>query len=170
MSLLTRKTLSLQLADQIASAAIRAAEDEAFAPIAVCVMDPSGHSIVTKRMDGCPAMAYPKISEAKANICVATKSSSRAYGDKYLKNASDPQEPARPDVFARVLNQIGILGGKAAAFPGGVLVRDGADGSIVGSVGVSGAAGAQDEYCAIMGVRGCGLSGELVTEPAEHSL
>jgi uncharacterized protein GlcG (DUF336 family) len=95
---ISTKSLNLRVADEIASLAIKAATENGFKPISICVMDPSGHEIVTKRMDGCPAMAYPKISAAKANTCVSTKSSSRAYGAKYLKG---PNGPVGPEVFAR---------------------------------------------------------------------
>lgn len=73
--------------------------------------------------------------------------------------------------YVRVLNQISILDGKVAAFQGGVLVREQSSGEIVGAVGISGAAGDEDEYCAIYGVDNCamGVSKLLVTEPAEHS-
>mmetsp|Transcript_16525 Transcript_16525/g.22646 ORF Transcript_16525/g.22646 Transcript_16525/m.22646 type:complete len:175 (-) Transcript_16525:73-597(-) len=165
--LLITKSLSLKVADQIASAAIETAIQQSFKPISVCVLDPAGHAIVTKRMDGCPAIAFPKISHAKANTCVATKISSRAYGQKYLKGKDGA--PVTPDVFTRVLNQIGTLDGEVATFPGGVLIRDRDSGDIVGAVGISGAAGDEDEYCAIMGVRGCSVAEELITEPAEHS-
>jgi len=52
--ILTKKTLGLAVADEIASFAIKACKANGFNPISVCVMDPSGHEIVTKRMDGCP--------------------------------------------------------------------------------------------------------------------
>jgi len=161
------KTLSLKVADEIASNAIEAALRNAFKPISVCVMDPSGYSIVTKRMDGCPAMVYPKISFAKANTCVSTKMSSRAYGNKYLKGKDG--ESVGPEVFARVLNQINTADGHMAAFQGGVLIREKESGDIVGSVGVSGAAGDEDEYCALMGVMECSVSDDLETEPVQHS-
>lgn len=48
------KTLSLIAADEIASLAVQTALKNSFQPIAVCVMDASGATIVTKRMDGCP--------------------------------------------------------------------------------------------------------------------
>lgn len=96
--LITTKSLNLKVADQIASLAVEAATKNGFKPVSVCVMDPAGAEIVTKRMDGCPAMVYPKISAAKANTCVSTKTSSRAYGYKYLKG---PNGPVGPDVFAR---------------------------------------------------------------------
>jgi len=52
--ILTKKTLGLAVADEIATLAIKACKANGFNPISVCVMDPSGHEIVTKRMDGCP--------------------------------------------------------------------------------------------------------------------
>ena len=47
-------------------------------------------------------------------------------------------------------------------------VRSASDGSIVGAVGVSGAASDEDEYLAIKGVESVG-GDYFVTEPAEHS-
>ena len=35
-------------------------------------------------------------------------------------------------------------------------------------LGVSGAAGDEDEYCALVAVRKCSAADELVSEPAEH--
>ena len=52
--ILTKKTLSLAIADEIATFAIQACKSNGFKPISICVMDPSGYEIVTKRMDGCP--------------------------------------------------------------------------------------------------------------------
>ena len=37
-----------------------------------------------------------------------------------------------------------------APFPGGVLLKS-ADGNVIGAVGVSGASGDEDEYCALRG-------------------
>ncbi len=162
------KSLTLAAADEIASLAIQACKKNSFNPVAICVMDPAGHVIVSKRMDGCPAMAYPKISHAKASTCVSTKSSSRAYGVKYLRGKDGVSEVGA-STFARVLNQISIVGGDMAAFQGGILVKEASSGTIVGSVGVSGAAGDEDEYCALEGVKQCAMASELVTVPETHS-
>jgi len=163
----TTKSLTLAVADEIATLAVQAAKKNGFNPVAICVMDPSGHEIVTKRMDGCPAMVYPKISHAKANTCVSTKSSSRAYGAKYLKGADGGE--VGPSTFARVINQISIVGGDMAAFQGGIIVKEKSTGDIVGSVGVSGAAGDEDEFCALEGVKQCSMATELITVPDNHS-
>jgi len=53
----TTKRLTLALADEMASLAVKAAKTNKFAPISVVVMDPDGSEIVTKRMDGCPVGA-----------------------------------------------------------------------------------------------------------------
>ena len=113
-------------------------------------------------------MAFAPLALAKANTCVSVKMSTRAFGDKYLK-ASDDKSPSTSDIYVRGLNQIISLGGNLAVFPGGVLIRDKEGGEIVGSVGVSGAAGDEDEFCALMGVQHCSAAGELATEPSTHA-
>ena len=47
-------------------------------------------------------------------------------------------------------SMVNITGGKMAPFPGGILLKA-ADGTTIGSVGVSGASGDEDEYCALRG-------------------
>jgi len=86
---------------------------------------------------------------------------------KYLSGKNC--EPVAPDVFARVLNQISIMDGKMAAFQGGVLIRESGNGEVVGSIGVSGAAGDEDEYCALRAVKECSIGDSLITEPSDHS-
>ena len=58
-----------------------------------------------------------------------------------------------------------ITGGKMAPFPGGVLVRN-SEGKYLGSVGVSGATGDEDEYIAITGITESALGVQAF--PAEH--
>lgn len=48
-------------------------------------------------------------------------------------------------------------------------MKEASTGDIVGAVGVSGAAGDEDEFCALEGVTQCSLSGELQTVPEKHS-
>jgi hypothetical protein len=54
MSLLTTRTLSLAVADEISSLVVKAALANKFNPISVCILDNAGNEIVSKRMDGCP--------------------------------------------------------------------------------------------------------------------
>jgi uncharacterized protein GlcG (DUF336 family) len=108
-------------------------------------------------------LAYPKISEAKARACISTNMSSRAYGSKYLS------ADGTPDEFVRLVNQISTMGGQIAAFPGGVLVRSKDDGQVIGAVGVSGAAGAEDEYIALKAIHLSSAREDIMTEPEQHS-
>ena len=67
---------------------------------------------------------------------------------------------------------VNVMAGELIPVAGGVLVRSAADGSVVGAVGVSGAAADEDEYLAIEGVRvACATLSSyslLITEPPEH--
>ena len=49
------------------------------------------------------------------------------------------------------------------------MIREKETGEILGSVGVSGAAGDEDEYCALYGIQNCVIGEVLETEPATHS-
>lgn len=47
------KIISLRIADSIADTVIRTALSRDYAPITVVVLDSWGHTVVSKRMDGC---------------------------------------------------------------------------------------------------------------------
>lgn len=157
------KTLSLKIADEMASKAIQSAERNAFSPIAVCVMDATGNTIVTKRMDHCPANVFSSMAEHKANTCIGMKCSTRAWGDKYLMPSSTP------DQFMRLSSQIASQSGKVVSFPGGVVIKCAEEGTVLGAIGVSGASGGEDEYCALQGVQLSTFSDQVVTDPLDHS-
>ena len=106
-------------------------------------MNSSGNIIVRKSMDGCPAIGIPEFSYAKAYTCIGTNGSSRNFRDKYT-------EGVNPAKFCQMTSMVNITGGKMAPFPGGILLKA-ADGTTIGSVGVSGASGDEDEYCALRG-------------------
>ena len=75
-----------------------------------------------------------------------------------------------PSTFVRLINQINTVSGEMACFPGGIVVKEASTGEILGSVGVSGAAGDEDEYCALQGVQLCSLASELTTSPVSSIL
>lgn len=100
------------------------------------------------------------------------KLSSRAYGDKYLLKKKDQgnanNTSVGPETFVRGMNQVCSLDGELALFPGGILLRAKDSGDIIGSIGVSGATGDEDEYCAWYGAKYCSLGEELICEPEHH--
>ena len=110
-------------------------------------------------MDGCSSKAIPDFSYAKAFTCVGMKCSSRQFRDKYTAGG----DPAK---FCQMTSMVNITDGKMAPFPGGILLKS--EGKVIGAVGVSGAAGDEDEYCGLMGVQESGLD-EIETLPKSHS-
>jgi len=67
------KILTLAVADKLASAAIKNCIIKQFAPITVVVLDSAGHTVVSKRMDGCSPVGYTQFAHAKANTALITK-------------------------------------------------------------------------------------------------
>ena len=54
-----------------------------------------------------------------------------------------------------------------APFPGGVLIKS-TNGNVLGAVGVSGASGDEDEYCALRGIVEAGYEVNTVPEAKDH--
>ena len=151
--------LSLEQADLIANGVITCCKRNQFAPITVNVLDAAGLVLVSKRMDGCAPVGIPEFSKAKAYTCIITKNCSRMFRDKYTGS----NEPGK---YCQMTSMVAITDGNMAPFPGGVLLKS-ADGKIVGAVGVSGASGDEDEYCALRGAIESELG--LVTVPDRPS-
>ena len=125
----------------------------------VNVVDRHANVLVQKRMDGCNHVGIPEFSYAKAYTCIVMNQSSREFRDKYT-GGNDIAK------VCQMNSMINISGGKMAAFPGGILLRNN-DNEVVGAIGVSGASGDEDEYAGLKSVWDSGLS--LVTQPRNHS-
>jgi len=149
--------MNLELANKLANNVVETVQRNSFPPVAVSVLDAQANVIVQKRMDGMVHAAFPEFSCAKAFTCVTMKTSSRQFQMKYTQD-NDPAKMAQ-------LNSMMTIA-KMAAFPGGVLLKNDV-GDVVGAIGVSGAAGDEDEYAALRAVWDSGLP--LSTQPAEHS-
>lgn len=126
-------SISLDAANQIANVAIHTAKQKKF--------NTSG--------------AYPKYSYAKAFTAVSHNISSRAFRDKYIPATSTDSPDYRK--LTQLLNMSSINEGKLATFPGGIVLRTKEDGIVIGAVGVSGASGDEDEYCAMEGAKAAGF-------------
>ncbi|CAJ1951228.1 unnamed protein product [Cylindrotheca closterium] len=157
----TSASLSLNAADTIANASIKAVSNlKTHKPMAVTVLDAAGGVLVQKRMDGCPDGAYIKFSYAKARTCIHLQTSSRVFREKYTSGGEAPK-------FTQAASMVSIMEGELVPVAGGVLVVA-EDGSAVGSVGVSGAAADEDEYLAWAGVQALKEEGGLGTVPENH--
>lgn len=152
-------TLSLEQADLIANNVVTVCQRNGFSPVVVTVLDAGGSTIVAKRMDGCSPVGIPEFSRAKAYSCVVNKYPSRVFRDRYTAEEASAK-------FCQMTTMVAISGNKMAPFPGGILLK--VNDYIIGAVGVSGASGDEDEYCAITAVKEANIPG-LNTVPSEHS-
>jgi len=150
--------LGLAEADALADGVIDNVIRNDFPPIVVTVVDRQANILVQKRMDDVCHAAFPEFSYAKAYTCVTMGVSSREFRDKYTATNDNAK--------IGQMNSMMAISGKMAAFPGGVLLRNG-ENEILGAIGVSGAAGDEDEYVALNAAWESGLP--LQVSPKEHS-
>src|SRR5215813_375746 len=129
-------SLTLESASTIVDGALRAARAENLLPLAVAVLDSGGHLVAFKREDGCGLLRV-EIAQGKARGALGMGIPSRTIAQR-LSN--------RPNFVTAV---VAASGGEFVPVPGGV--------------GISGDTSDKDEYCAIQGVRGAGLT----PDPAE---
>jgi uncharacterized protein GlcG (DUF336 family) len=139
--------LSLQQADRIIDSALQKARQLKLPPLAVVVLDESGHIKAVKREDGA-SMFRVDIGQAKAWGAVAMGCSSRALANRAKQNQNF------------FLGLAATSSGRLLPQQGGVLMRD-AGGTIVGAVGISGASGDEDEACGAHGVGQAGLKPDV---------
>lgn len=127
---------------------IRAAREKGRAlglkPLGICVLDAGGHLVAFEREDGASLLRF-RIAEGKAAGALGMGMGSRALAER---------AKAQPQ-FIQALN--GVADGKVIPAAGGVLVK-GADGAILGAVGISGDTSDQDEICAVAGIETAGFA------------
>lgn len=138
-AVLSQKSLSLELANQLASGAIAAcAEIDQNAVVAV--VDRGGNLVVLQRADNVGPHNIVA-AQRKAFTSLSTKSSSGELGQRAAN------DPASQNL--NTVSELLLLGG-------GVPVK--LDGETIGAVGVAGAGGsANDEACAVQSIADAGL-------------
>ncbi|HEY0817544.1 MAG TPA: heme-binding protein [Rhizobacter sp.] len=135
--------LTLQQANHIINAAIQRATEAGYKPMAVVVLDESGHIKSVQRQDHA-SMFRVDIAAGKAWASVAMGAASRVL----TQRAKDL--PA----FFGALASTGQ--GKFIPQTGAVLIKDDS-GAVIGAVGASGGTGDEDEEICIEGVKAAGL-------------
>ena len=136
-------TLSLAVADRIVDAALAAAADHSFPPMTVVVLDPGGHPLVIKR-DERSGIGRVEIAMGKAHGCLAM-----GFGGRELARRAD----AVPKFFTSIGQ---LLPHGIVPVAGGALIRDD-QGTLLGSIGISGGTSDDDEICVIAGITSVGL-------------
>ena len=136
--------LSLTQANALIEAAFAKGAALGLKPLTVTVHDPGGHLIACQRQDGASNMRV-KLAGGKACGALALGVSSRTIGDMALDR---PHFVAAVDTMSE--------GGMVPA-AGGVIVC-GADGTVLGAIGVTGDTSDNDEACALAAIAALGLT------------
>jgi len=135
--------LTLLQARTIADAALAAARQAGHLPMAVAVLDASGHLKVALREDGA-SMFRVDIATGKAWAAIGMGAASRILAQRAKDN---------PNFFVSLA---ATAGGKFLPQTGAVVIKD-AQGRLLGAVGASGGTGDEDEAICIAGVQAAGL-------------
>jgi uncharacterized protein GlcG (DUF336 family) len=138
--------LTLDQATTILDTALATANKLKLKPMSVIVLDDGGHVIAFKKQDNSSLMRF-EIAHGKAWGSLGVGRPSAAI-------AQMAQE--RPHFVASLMT---ASGGRIVPVQGGVIVR-GADGAIMGAVGVTGDTSENDEACAVAGIKAAGLQPE----------
>lgn len=135
--------ISLEQANSVIAAAFAHGKQLGLKPLCVAVLDAGGHLIALQRQNGA-SILRPQIATAKASGALGLGISSRKIGEMAVE---------RP-TFVASLGPIAPHGMLPAA--GGVIVV-GADGAVLGAVGITGDTSDNDEACALAGIAAAGL-------------
>ena len=135
--------LTLALAQNIIQGALARSKQEQFKPMAIAVLDESGHLKAFAREDGASMFRF-EIAQGKAWGAVGMGASSRTLAQRAKDN---------PNFFVTLA---ATAGGKFLPQTGAVLILSGT-GEILGAVGASGGTGDEDELICISGVQSAGL-------------
>lgn len=136
-------TLSLVQANQIINAAIAQSNALGYKPMAVVVLDASGHVKAVQREDGA-SMFRVDVATGKAWGAIGMGASSRVLGQRAKDN---------PNFY---LSLASTAQGKFLPQTGAVLIKD-ASGAILGAAGASGGTGDEDEAICMHGIAAAGL-------------
>ena len=136
--------LSLEQANRIATAALAAARTMGIPPIAVVVLDESGHLKAMQREDGASMFRFD-IATGKAWAAIGMGAASRVLAQRARDN---------PNFFVALA---ATAQGRFLPQTGAVLIRD-TGGAVIGAVGASGGTGDEDEAICSQGVRDAGMT------------
>jgi uncharacterized protein GlcG (DUF336 family) len=140
------ESLDLETARTIVAAARSHAASAGLKPMTVVVLDAGGHVVAVEREDGSSTKRF-EIAFGKAHGAVALGMGSRSIMERA------EQQP----YFVAAITH--AAGGALVPVPGGVLVR-GAEGTLLGAVGVTGDTSENDEAAAIAGIEAAGLTAQ----------
>jgi uncharacterized protein GlcG (DUF336 family) len=130
--------LTLNVANQLAEAALEKGRELALKPLTVAVLDAGGHLVALQRQDGASTLR-PQIASGKAFTALAMGMSSRRLGEIAAERPS----------FVASLGAVAPAGVIPAA--GGVLIAT-QEGGLIGAIGITGDTSDNDEACALAAI------------------
>ncbi|MEP7083792.1 MAG: heme-binding protein [Betaproteobacteria bacterium] len=136
-------SLTLEQANSILDAAIARSREQKHKPMAVVVLDSSGHLKAAQREDGA-SMFRIDIATGKAWASVGMGAASRVLSERAKDN---------PNFFTTLA---ATASGKFLPQTGAVLIKNAA-GETLGAAGASGGSGDEDEAICIAGIEAAGL-------------
>jgi len=139
-------TVTLAQASAIVDATLKKARELKQMPQTVVVLDPGGHLVCAKREDGSGIIRF-ELAVGKAYGALGMGWGTRTMMERAAQN---------PNFLTAV---VAASGGRMVPNPGGVLIRD-AGNKIIGSVGISGDTGDNDEIIAVAGIEAAGLKAD----------
>lgn len=139
-----QQTLTLEQAQAIIQGALSRSAAEKFKPMAIAVLDESGHLKAFAREDGASMFRF-EVAQAKAWGAVGMGTSSRALAQRAKDN---------PNFFVSLA---ATASGKFLPQTGAVLIKS-STGQVLGAVGASGGTGDEDELICIAGVEAVGFT------------
>ena len=139
--------LTLKQANAIIEGAFAKAQEMKIKPLAVVVLDDSGHIVSAQRQDNASMFRFD-VALGKAWAAVGMGASSRAL----WKRAKD-----NPNFFVALA---ATANGKFLPQTGAALIKD-AQGNILGAAGGSGGTGDEDEACCAAGIEKAGLKADV---------
>ena len=135
--------LTLTQANTIIDAAVSAARKASYKPMAIVVLDGSGHLKAAQREDGA-SMFRVDVATGKAWAAVGMGAASRVLAQRAQDN---------PNFFVTLAS---TAHGRFLPQTGAVLIKDAA-GQVIGAAGASGGSGDEDEEICIAGIKAAGL-------------
>ncbi|MEL6337298.1 MAG: heme-binding protein [Pseudomonadota bacterium] len=139
--------LTLDTARQIIAGTLAEGHKMGLKPLSVVVLDAGGNIKAFEREDGASNLRF-NMAYAKAYGCIGV-----GLGGRALMARAETQA-----YFVNSLTQ--AFGGNVLPVPGGILIRDGDGGAIIGALGITGDTSDNDEAAGLAALAALGLTGD----------
>ncbi|MEL6576307.1 MAG: heme-binding protein [Pseudomonadota bacterium] len=139
--------ITLEKAREIIRGTLAKGHEMGLKPLSVVVLDAGGNVKAFEREDGASNLRF-NMAYAKAYGCIGV-----GLGGRAMMNRAESQ--------AYFMNSLtAAFGGNVLPVPGGILVRDGEGGAVIGAVGITGDTSDNDEAAGLAAIAAAGLVGD----------